>query len=64
MKCLVSDAAAGAETFEDFCGDFGYDTDSRSAERTWKACRQMADQLRRLFGADHDEAMSHEWGQS
>jgi hypothetical protein len=64
MECLVSDATAGAETFEDFCSDFGYDTDSRRAEQTWKACRQMANQLRHLFGADHDEAMSHEWGRS
>ena len=24
-------------TFEDFCGDFGYDTDSRTAEKTYKA---------------------------
>lgn len=25
------------ETFEDFCGEFGYDTDSRKAEKTYKA---------------------------
>lgn len=24
-------------TFEDFCGEFGYDTDSRSAKKTYKA---------------------------
>lgn len=24
-------------SFEDFCGDFGYDTDSRKAERTYNA---------------------------
>ena len=24
-------------TFENFCGDFGYDTDSRRAEKTYKA---------------------------
>jgi hypothetical protein len=26
-----------AGSFEDFCGDFGYDTDSRSAKKTYKA---------------------------
>ena len=25
------------ETFEDFCSEFGYDTDSRSAKKTYKA---------------------------
>ncbi len=30
-------------TFENFCGDFGYDVDSRKAEKTYKAvCREFA----------------------
>lgn len=32
-------------TFEDFCSEFGYDTDSRKAEATWIA---VADQYRNL----------------
>lgn len=27
-------------SFEDFCGDFGYDTDSRSAKKTYKAVKK------------------------
>lgn len=35
--------------FENFCGDFGYDTDSRTAERTYKAvCKEFA-AVERLF---------------
>jgi len=30
------------DDFEDFCDDFGYDSDSRKAKKTWKACRKMA----------------------
>lgn len=26
-------------SFKDFCGDFGYDTDSRKAERVYEAVR-------------------------
>ncbi|MBK5202134.1 MAG: hypothetical protein JJE45_00230 [Prolixibacteraceae bacterium] len=35
--------------FENFCSDFGYDTDSRTAERTYKAvCKEFA-AVERLF---------------
>lgn len=36
-------------TFENFCGDFGYNTDSRNAEKTYKAvCKEFA-AVERLF---------------
>ena len=36
-------------TFQNFCGDFGYDTDNRSAERIYKAvCKEFAN-VERLF---------------
>ena len=39
-------------TFDDFCGEFGYDTDSRKAERTYQAvCREWAS-VSRVFGTD------------
>lgn len=34
LSCLTKDDPG---TFEDFCGDFGYDTDSRKAETIYKA---------------------------
>lgn len=42
LYCFLSDADAGRQTFEDFCGDFGYDEDSRTAERIFKACQRFA----------------------
>jgi hypothetical protein len=36
-------------TFEDFCGDFGYDEDSRTAEKTYKAVKNEFLNLERLF---------------
>lgn len=37
-------------TFENFCGDYGYDTDSRKAEKVYFAVQQEFDGVRRLFG--------------
>lgn len=42
-------------TFEDFCGDYGYDTDSRKAERTFKAVQKEYKAVERLFGDIMDE---------
>ena len=38
--CFVSDAVAGIDTFENFCSDFGYDTDSIKALKTYRACER------------------------
>lgn len=61
MACLVSDTQHGHESFEEFCGNLGYDTDSRKAEKMWRACQRTGDQLYRLFGADYNEALDHDW---
>lgn len=51
---LASDASAAdtARDFADFCADFGYDTDSRKAERTYRACLDIAKRWARVFGSD------------
>lgn len=37
------------DSFEKFCANYGYDTDSRRAERIWKACRKQSEKLSKLF---------------
>jgi len=54
LECLLSDAQAGSQDFEEFCGDMGYDTDSRKAERTWKACQKVSEGMQRLLGDDYE----------
>lgn len=56
VSCLLSDARAGAEhnTFESFCSEFDYDSDSRTAERAYVACRECSSALRRILGDDYD----------
>ena len=41
-----------AMSFDDWCGDYGYDTDSRKAEQTYKQCLEIGQQLRGALGGD------------
>lgn len=45
---LAMDAQVGSDTFEDFCGNCGYDTDSRKALDTYLACQEAVHTLRKL----------------
>lgn len=47
---LLLDTQCSEGTFEDFCGNFGYDTDSRKALETYLACQAAGSNLRRLLG--------------
>ena len=41
-----------AGTFEEWAGDFGYDLDSRNAEKIYRACLDNALKLRAMLGND------------
>lgn len=36
-------------TFEDFASEFGYELDSRKAEKTYKACLDLSEKLHTVF---------------
>lgn len=38
-----------AEDYQEFCSEFGYETDSRKAYQTWKACTAQRRALERIF---------------
>jgi len=44
-------------TFSDFCANFGYDEDSRTAERTYIACINEQKNIERLFTNEQMEAL-------
>jgi len=46
LACLTKSEPG---SFEDFCGDFGYDVDSRRAEKTYEAVKKEYDELCKLF---------------
>lgn len=57
LYSLLMDGSALDQSFDEWCADFGYDTDSRKAERIFDACRDNARKLRRLFDQVAREAL-------
>lgn len=57
LHCLISDAQGidDAPTFEDWASEYGLDTDSRKAERSWKLTVRSAKGARCFLG-DHFDA--------
>ena len=55
LDCLASDASGyeNAQSFEDWANEYGYDADSRKAEKTYRTIKRQAEQLKRTIG---DEA--------
>lgn len=59
LDCLASDASGydNAKSFEDWASEYGYDTDSRSAEKIYKTVKRQAEQLKRVLGAEAFEEL-------
>jgi len=52
LECLQGDCQSAEYSFEDFCGEFGYDQDSRKAFKTYKACGKIKSKLHKFLDAD------------
>ena len=57
LACISGDYYT-PETFEDFCSDYGYDQDSRTAEQTFKHADKFAKKLRDFFSEREAERLS------
>lgn len=62
---LLMDGSAffDGETFEDWCGSLGYDTDSIKAKETFDACDKTGRELMRGLGRDNVKKL-REWAQN
>lgn len=49
VETLTLDGYALSVSFDDWCDEYGYDTDSRSAFQTYKACRRLGERFARLL---------------
>ena len=47
---VATDSTALTESFSDWCGEFGYSTNSITARSTFKACQRNATRLVNLIG--------------
>ena len=59
LDCLASDGSGlyNGETFEQWCAEYGYDTDSRKALRTYTATTRQTESLARVLGHDAYETL-------
>lgn len=59
LDCLASDASSweNAQSFEDWAGDYGYDTDSRKAEKIFKAVEKQTRALKKFLTDDQYETL-------
>lgn len=57
LYCLLSDMEAIEYTFDDWCANFGYDTDSRKAEKIFHACMEEGKKLLKIFTKDQIEEL-------
>ena len=48
LCCLLSDSEACDLSFEEWCAEFGYDTDSRKALAVYEACKANGEKCKRL----------------
>jgi hypothetical protein len=51
VASLLLDSSACDVSFDDWCGDYGYSTDSREALETYLACQSYGGQIRRVLGS-------------
>lgn len=54
---LLSDYRLAQDTFEDFCANTGYDTDSRKALETYLACQESGQKLLKI-GVNFSQAQT------
>ena len=54
LDCLASDASGfeNSRSFEDWAGDYGYDPDSRKAEKIYKTVERQSAKLKNFLGDD------------
>jgi len=62
LDVLLSDASTveNASSFEDWAGELGYDVDSRTAEKIYRAVSRQTQKLRDLLGDDYQAFLEAE----
>lgn len=62
LDCLASDASGyeNAGNFDDWCSEYGYDADSRKAERTYNLIAEESKKLRQFLGNEAFQELINE----
>ncbi len=54
LECIILDTCWGIKSFKEFCSEFGYDEDSRSAEITYQELLKSQDKILKLGFTDDE----------
>lgn len=52
LHSLILDIDGASEAFDDWCSQYGYDTDSRKAERIYFECQEHRKKVNSIFSLD------------
>ncbi|MOA20040.1 hypothetical protein D3C78_1404570 [compost metagenome] len=55
---LIEDARGADQNFLDWCGDYGYDTDSRKAEKIYADCCDIRAKVNAFFNREEREQLA------
>lgn len=56
LECLLMDASSGDMSFYEFCREFGYNEDSKNAEKIHKACVKQKERAAKIFDDIYETA--------
>lgn len=59
LNSLFLDSSAHDETFENWCSEFGYDSDSIKARKIYDECNEVFFKTREALGKDFEEIRKH-----
>ena len=64
LSALASDASSAGQDFEDWAGDYGYETNRhedpkafKQAQKTWKTVEKTSEKLKRFMGDDYEKLL-------
>lgn len=58
LQSLIMDAQAIYQSFENWSSEYGYDSDSRKALRTYDACCEIGRKMRKMFSRAEREKLT------
>lgn len=61
LYALATGAQLASDSFEDFCSNLGYDTDSRKALETYLKCQESGHKLRRVLKSNNAIERINAW---
>lgn len=64
LLCISTDCQVGEMGFEEFCSEFGLESDSRKAYKMWEDCKENKEKMEKILGPEgYEELLKIEEGE-